>query len=45
MSVLHTVSLYVRRTKTTAITGAGDESVAIYRFAAMTFNVTKFAQN
>ena len=45
MSVLQTLSLYVRPTKTTGIIVAGDESVAIYRFVAMTFNVTKFAQN
>jgi len=42
---LQTSSLYVRPTKTTVITGAVDESVAIYRFAAMIFSVTKFAQN
>jgi hypothetical protein len=45
MPVLHTFFLYVRRTKTTIKAGAGDESVTIYRFDAMTFNVTKFFQN
>jgi hypothetical protein len=37
--------LFLRSTKTTVIIRAGDETVAIYRFVAMTFNVTKFAQN
>jgi hypothetical protein len=45
MSVLQKFSLYLRPTKTTGVIGAGDKSVAICRFAAMTFNVTKFAQN
>jgi hypothetical protein len=45
MPVLHTPSLYVRRSKTTAIIRAGDDYVAIYRFAVMTFSVTKFVQN
>ena len=45
MSALQMFSLYVRPIKTTVIIGAGDESVAIYRFATMTFNVTKFVQN
>lgn len=45
MSVLHAPSLYVRSSKTTAIIRAGDDYVAIYRFAVMTFSVTKFVQN
>jgi len=45
MSVLQTFSLYVCPTKTNVIMGPGGESVAIYRFATMTFSVTKFSQN
>jgi len=45
ISLLQTFCLYVRPTKTTVMIGAGGKFVAIYRFAAMTVNVTKFAQN
>lgn len=45
MSVVQTLSLYVCPTKTNVIMGVSDESVATYRFDAMTFSVTKFAKN
>jgi hypothetical protein len=45
VSVLQMFSLYVCPTKTNVIMDAGDESVAVYRFATVTFSVSKFSLN